>query len=252
MTPSDELHEIDARRRWLAAGAAWPALAWTVALRAQTKPPVVIGWLSTGTDVTGRAGRATFSEGMAALGWKLDLQYVFEARAADGRAERLPALAQEIAAKKPAVIVAFSSAAAGAATAAAPTTPVVLVIGDPLAMGLVASLARPEGMITGLSNVQMDTGLKTIELLLEALPKLRRVGFLVDATSPRRDTRVNEFRRAAERLRFDAVIVDMAKPGDLPIEQPTTFEMILNMKTAKLLGITIPPSIRLRATEVIE
>jgi putative tryptophan/tyrosine transport system substrate-binding protein len=327
---------MNPRRRWLAAGAAWPALAWTGALHAQAKPPVVIGWLSTGTQEAGERGRATFNDSMAALGWKLGAQYVFEARAAEGRIDRLPALAQEIAARKPALIVAMPSSSARAAMAAAPTTPVVLALGDPLATGLVTSLARPDGMITGLSNVSTDTGQKAIELLVEALPKLQRVGFLADSTSSAHGANVTHARRAAERFRLEAVIVDMAqpediepavarlakakvqalvvspsswfqahmptimqaalaqrwpvvgnldripnqgglfsfsaderaliqrsatyvdrilkgaKPSELPIEQPTTFKMVLNLKTAKALGIVIPPSMRLRATEVIE
>ena len=327
---------MNTRRRWLAAGAAVPALAWTGALRAQANVPVVIGWLSTGTQEAGENWRKTFSESMAALGWKLGAQYVFEARSADGRVELLSALAQEISAKKPAVIVTMPSSSARAAMAAAPTTPVVLALGDPLATGLVTSLARPGGMLTGLSNVSTDTGQKAIELLVEALPKLRRVGFLADSTSANHGTNVTGARRAAERLRIEAVIVDIAKPedigpatarlakakvqalvvlpsswfqahmpkiiqpalaqrwpvagnldriprqgglfsfgaderaliqrsayyvdrilkgakpGELPIEQPTTFRLVLNMKTAKTLGITMPPSMLVRATEVIE
>ena len=325
------------RRRWLAAGVAWPALTWMGALRAQANPPVVIGWLSANNRPAGRGSAPkVFNEGMVALGWKLGAQYVLEERYAEARVERLPALAQELAAMKPAAIVAISASAASAAAAAAPTTAVVLANGDPLAAGLVASLARPGGMITGLSNVSADASLKVIELLVESMPKLRRIGFLVDSTIAVHGANVTNVRSVAERFRLEAVIVDVAKPediepaimrlaqakvqalvllasawfgphfskiiqlalaqrwpvvgngtvipkldgllsfgadhlalarraayyvdrilkgakpGDLPIEQPTTFELILNMKTARALGIAIPPSMRLRATEVIE
>ena len=326
---------MNTRRKYLAAGAAIPALAWTGAGRAQANSPVVIGSLMPGSDGEGRGTRA-FNEAMAVLGWKLGTQYVLEQRFADGQTDRLPALAQELAAKKPAVIVVSTSVVARAAAEAAPTTPIVLTQGDPLSTGLVANLARPGGMITGLSNVSADMNLKVVELLLEAMPKLKRVGFLNDSTSTRHATVREGVRSAAERLRFEAVIVDVAKqediepamarlakekvqalvlmasvwvgpfhpkiiglalaqrwpvagiaagtprrgglfsygpdnramlqrsayyvdrilkgakPGDLPIEQPTTFDLVLNLKTAKLLGITIPPSMRLRATEVIE
>lgn len=107
------------RRSCLAAGAAWSAMAWTGALRAQTNPPVVIGWLSReGVNW----GQQAFHEGMAALGWKLGAHYVLEERLAGWRMERFPALAQEIAAARPAVIVAQASTLARGAAAAAPTT----------------------------------------------------------------------------------------------------------------------------------
>ena len=326
-------HPVDSRRRCLVAGAAWPALAWTGALRAQANAPVVIGWLSTGSRNASPAMQGAFNEGMATLGWTLGAKYVLEERHADGRVERLPALALELAAKKPAVILALPSESVRAAARAAPTTPIVRVAGDSALTGLVHSLARPGGLVTGLSSVSDDVTLKVIELLVESVPKLQRVGFLADSTSLGRDANVSNARSAAERFRFEAVIVDMArrediepavvrlagakiqalvilpsswfaahvstimqlalaqrwpvvgagatqggllsygpnyaalarraayyvdrilkgaKPGDLPIEQPTVFELILNLKTAKALGITMPPSMRLRATEVIE
>ena len=322
---------FETRRRWLAAGAALPAFASLGTLHAQAKPPVVIGWLDAGRHPN---ALKAFNEDMAALGWKLGAQYVLEERYADGRAERLPALALELAAKKPAVIVAAPSASVRAAAGAAPTTPVVRSSGDSPLTGLVHSLARPGGMVTGVSSVSDDVTLKEIELLAESMPRRQRVGFLADSTSSGRDANVSNVRRAAERHRFEAVIVDMAKPediepafvrlasgkvqalmllphtwfwphmnkimqlalaqrrpvvggasasqgalfnygpdrlalarrsayyvdrilkgakpGDLPIEQPTTFDLVLNLKTAKTLGITIPPSFRLRATEVLE
>ncbi len=319
---------MNTRRGCLAAGAAWPVLAWTGALRAQPKPPVVIGWLSPNA---GDRGRVSFVEGMSALGWKLGAQYVLEGRWAQGQVDRLPGLAQEIAATKPAIIVTITSSAARAAAAAAPATPIVLANGDPISTGLVQSLARPGGMITGLSNLSGDLNQKLVEILVEARPTLRRIGFLANPADNAADVR-----RAAERLHVQAVVVGAAgpqdiepvfvrlaeakvqalvllpssrhssfqpkiiglamaqrwpvvgtlpatarlgglfsygadrdalirrsahyverilkgaKPGDLPIEQPTTFEMVLNMKTAKTLGITIPQSILIRATEVIE
>jgi putative ABC transport system substrate-binding protein len=333
---NDGFLALKTRRRWLAVGVAWPAMAWTGVLRAQVTPQAVIGWLDTGTQEAGQSGKNAFNEGMAALGWKMGAQYRLEERYADGRVDRLAALAQEIAATKPAVIVAQPSAAVRAAAKAAPATPIVLVSGNPFSTGLVDSLARPGGMVTGLSRVTGELNQKVAELLAESLPKLQRVGFLADSTSSNYEANVASVRRTAERLRLQAVIGDMArpediepamarlakdkvqalaimsstwvnshvprvlqlaraqrwpvvgitaliprqgglfsygpngaalqrrvahyvdrilkgtKPGDLPIEQPTTFDLVLNMKTAATLGIVIPPAMRVRATEVIE
>ena len=322
---------MNARRRWLMAGAAVPALAWTGALHAQAKPPVLIGFLS----VHERHANVALVEAMAALGWKLGVHYRLEARYAEGVVDRLPALAQELAALKPALVIAVPSSSARAMAAAAPATPIVLAPGDPVASGLVTNLARPGGMVTGLSSVSGELNVKLLELVVEALPKIRRVGILADATIRAHAAYMSNVRGTAERLGVAAHIAELAKPediegavarlarekaqalviasnawlwphlpkimalalaqrwpvvgtspsipkqggllsygasagrakrvayyvdrilkgakpGDLPIEQPTTFHMVLNMKTAKQLGLEIPQLLRLRADEVIE
>ena len=326
---------MNTRRKCLVAGAVVPALAWVHALRAQPKAPVVIAYLTTHRRETSVAKLAVFNQGMAELGWKLGVNYRLEARYAEGFVDRLPALAQELAASKPALVIALPSSSARAMAAAAPTTPIVLADGDPVSSGLVTNLARPGGMITGLSNLGSELNVKLLELTLEALPKIRRVGVLADSTGRSYAANVTNIRRAAQRLGFEAHIAELAKlediepgvarlaqdkvqalvigtnawlwphlskimelslaqrwpvvsvspavprqggllsygdsggefkrvayyvdrilkgakPGDLPIEQPTTFRLVLNLKTAKQLGITLPPSMLVRATEVIE
>ncbi len=318
------------RRAILLAAAAWPALAWAGAVRAQVKPPVVIGWFHADSRESSADYLSVFKEGLAALGWKEGSQIVIEERWADGRRERLQPLAEELAAKKPAVIVAAPTSALPAVAKAAPKTPIVMASGgDPVAWGLVKSLARPGGLITGSTNFSSNVAEKYIELLLDAAPKVKRVGVLagpiipgvpgsaltreavrrsavqysvearfVEVANPeeiepaisrlakegaqglvvqlnpmlrverRRIMKlalaqrwpvvagVREFAEEGALLSYSADalanyrraayyvdrILKGAKPGDLPIEQSTKFDFVLNMKTAKALGLTIPQS----------
>ena len=301
------------------------------------KPPVLIGWLESGTSSAAGEFLNSFKQGMAAAGWKEGSQFTIEERWAGGHIDRLARLAKELADKRPAIIVAAPVTAVRAAAKAAPGLPIVQANGgDLVANGLASSLARPGGMVTGVTNIVFDTDVKLLELLTSALPNVQRVGFLVDPGSQGVEKRTQVQRRALARYpvqaqfaeasnpdelepaigklakggaqalivlssawfvserkrllglastnrwpvvanhaafsndgalisygadrhalyRRAAYYVDRilkgAKPADLPIEQPMKFETVVNLKTAKLLGLTVPPEIMAQATQVIQ
>jgi putative ABC transport system substrate-binding protein len=279
-----------------------------------------------------------FRQGLRERGYVEGQNIAIDYRWAQGRFERLPALAAELAGLKPTVIVAFVTQSSVAARKATSTIPIVMVaVADPIGAGLVPSLARPGGNVTGNSSVSVEVTGKSLELLKEVAPERRRVAILWNpANAVFQNQMVKEAEAASRRLGLqvqiiaarDASEIDKAfqlmtreraealavlsdptfiaartqivalavkgrlpsvsgnrqyadtgglmsygpnfyelyrgaadyvdkilkgaKPGDLPIEQPTKFELIINLRTAKALGLTIPPSLLQRADQVIE
>jgi putative ABC transport system substrate-binding protein len=326
------------RRYFLVGTAAISAGAFMKCVFAQSAKPLLIGWLHFGTREAYLHQLAAFKEGLAAIGWKEGQQYICEERWGDAQREKIQSLAEELAAKKPALIVAAPSPAVAAAAKAAPATPIVQANGgDPVVTGLVSNLARPGGMITGLSNVVGDVQQKYVEFLLAAAPNVKRIGVLLDSNAASSGRSLDGARRYAaarsievqhegvidpreippaitrlskqgaqalivfaspmvgtealniiklafahrwpivgppgivsteagalisygvdtrELFRRAAYYVDRiakgTKPGDLPFEQPTKFELVVNMKTAKALALKMPNSLLVQATRVIE
>jgi len=239
--------------------------------------------------------RTMLRDSLRDLGYTEGENLRLEFRSAEGNRDRLPDLAAELVGLKVDVLVAYPTPAVVASKQATREIPIVmLAAGDPLGTGLVASLARPGDNITGTSSTTAESGSKTLELVRDILPSVRRVAVLANANDPftksygcrRRPTKSSTRPRCrsgpeisrpgnrahwcvrgagrpaaysgsqAEMARRTAAIVDKilkgSKPADLPVEQPTTFELALNLKTAKALGITVPLSLLGRADQVIE
>jgi putative ABC transport system substrate-binding protein len=321
------------RREFIAglSAAAWPL----VARAQQAANRYTVGFLSAGSENI--ALDTGFVANLGELGWVEGKNVGFERRYAENRLERLPRLAADLVSLKVDVIAAPGTLAPLAAKQATSTIPIVMITaGDPLGSGLVASLARPGGNVTGMSLMAPDLGGKRLELLREVVPGLARVAVLWNAGNPysalvfketqaagrtlgiavqslevrapsdfdgafeaaRRERPdalitvedpftlnyaqrvvdftaaqrlpslygVREFAAAGGLMSYGASLVDLsrraagyvdkilrgAKPADLPVQQPSKFDLVINLKTAKALGLNIPPTLLALADQVIE
>ena len=312
------------------------AAAWPVAARAQQRAKLpTIGFLGSGTAAAQSQWTAAFVQRLRELGWSERRNVAIEYRWGEGRSERFAEIAAEFVLLKVDVILTHNTPPVLAAKQATSVIPIVFATaGDPVGTGVVASLARPGGNVTGLSAGSTDVVGKRLELLREVMPGLRRLAILA-SDSPHLVQEIGEVQRAARTLALevatfeirriediapafetlkggaDALYVisdpvtvsnrvrintlalgarlptmhsvrepveagglmsyganwsDMfrraadyvdkvlrgAKPADIPVEQPTKFDLIINLTTAKVLGLEVPPTLLARADEVIE
>jgi putative ABC transport system substrate-binding protein len=312
--------------------------AWPLAARAQQKAMPVIGVLSTGSpSASSGPSMGAFRQGLSEAGYVEGQNVAIEYRWAEGHYDRLPALAADLVGRKVDLIMANSPPSALAAKNATSTIPIVFRSGaDPVADGLVASLARPGGNLTGVLTILDELTAKRLELLSELVPRAGVIALLVNPNNGVAERVIRDVQEAARtkglqlhvlkasseseidtafaslvQLHAGALVVagdpflssrreqlvalasrhavpssyawrefaasgglisygpsltsafrlvgtyvgkvlKGAKPADLPVQQSTTFELVINLKTAKALGLTIPPIILVQATEVIQ
>jgi putative tryptophan/tyrosine transport system substrate-binding protein len=326
------------RRREFVSPLGGAVVAWPFAVRAQQKAMPVIGFLSSSSPGPSAPFLSTFHQGLSETGYVEGQNLAIEYRWAEFQYDRLPALAADLVTRKVEVIATNGDPRAVlAAKIATPTIPIVFnAISDPVSFGLIASLARPGGNLTGVSPMMTELMPKRLELLSELVPQAGVIALLIDPNNVSGERRIRDTQEAARakgielpilkasteseiddalgslaQLRAGALVVDPdpffgtrreqivalasrravpaiyawrdfaaagglisyganipsvyyqggilvgkilkgAKPADLPVQQPTRFELVINLKTAETLGLTVPPSILVRATEVIE
>jgi ABC-type uncharacterized transport system substrate-binding protein len=324
-------------RRAFILGAGGAVATWPLAVRAQQPGKLTtIGFLGGSSALVMSYWVAALVRRLHDLGWTAGRNITIEYRWAEGRADRAAEIAAEFVRLKVDVIVAAGTISVLAAKQATSAIPIVFpAAGDPVGSGLVASLARPGGNITGLSNQSTDLAGKQIESLREMVPGLRRLAVMGNVGAPGSVAEMHETLAAARTLGFDATLFEIrhvedivpafdalrgsgdalciapdplitanrnrinelalvarlptvhsfrdnveagglmsygpntgdlwrraaefvdkilrgAKPADMPVEQPTKFQLIINLKTAKALGLSVPPTLLARADEVIE
>jgi putative ABC transport system substrate-binding protein len=311
------------------------AAAWPLAVRAEPSKLSTIGFLSTSTPSAWSRFVPAFVQRLRDLGWIEGRNVAIEYRWAEGRTERYTEIATEFVRLKVDVIV-TTGGAVFAVKQVTSVIPIVFALAlDPVGSGMVTSLARPGGNVTGLSLQSTDLSSKRLELLREIVPGLRRLAILSNASYPAAVVEMGEVQAAARSLGFEVVTPEIrraediapafealkgqaqalylspdplvfthriqisnlalsaglavisfareyvevgallsygpnyvelfrnaaeyvdkilrgTKPGDLPVQQPTRFELVINLKTAKALGLTVPPSLLTRADEIIE
>src|SRR6516165_2469893 len=310
--------------------------AWPLAARAQQPVMPVIGLMGAGSAAAQTHLTSAFLQRFRELGWTEGRDVRIEYRWSEGRSERFAEIAAEFVRLKVDLILTHNTPPTLAAKQTTSTIPIVFATaGDPVGTGIVASLSRPSGNITGLSGQAADTAGKRVELLRELIPDLRRLAILADADSPLTTRDVDETQGAARTLALETVAFEIrrrediaaafkalqgraqalyvstgplvfvnririntfalaarlpmmhgvreyveagglmsygpnwphmwsraadlvdkilrgTKPGEIPVEQPTKFDFVINLSTAKALGLTIPDKLLALADEVIE
>jgi len=323
------------RRDFIVGGSAAVVLSAPARAEQSTKRPT-IGFLGAASPELAGPWVAAFVKRLGELGWTEGRNVAIEYHWAEARTERYSEIATELANRKVDVIVTWASAPVLAAKRATTTIPIVFAAQmDPVGAGVVASLARPGGNVTGMSIQQTDTAGKRIELLREALPRLARLAVMANSSAPGAMIEMREVATTARTLGLEVIPIEVSqagevfssiesirdradalyvatdplifsnriainemaqrqrtptiygsreyvdagalmsygpnwidlfrhaaeqvdkilrgtKPADIPVQQPTKFDLVVNLRTAKALGLEIPPSLLARADDVID
>ena len=325
------------RRREFITLAAGSAVAWPVVVRAEQPALPVVGFLNGGAPESFAAALSAFLQGLKEAGYVDGQNVTIEYRWANGQYDRLAALAEDLVRRQVSVIAATSTPANLVAKAATSTIPIVFTTGgDPMQLGLVSSLSRPGGNVTGATQMTGEVAPKRIELAHDLFPQATTFGLLINPTNPLTEIVKKDSQAAAQKLGLQLNVVHAStdvelddafkalremhlgalvigtdaffnnrleqlaalavrnsvpavyeyhqfvaggglasyggsildsyrlaggyvgrilrgeKPADLPVQQASKIELLINLKTAKALGITLPPSVLNRADEVIE
>jgi putative tryptophan/tyrosine transport system substrate-binding protein len=213
------------------------AAAWALAARAQQPAIPRVGWLNAGSREGYGASADLFNQHLKGVGYVEGQNVTIEYRFANNQYERLPELLADLIQRQSAVIVANTTPAARAAKAATSTIPIVFAIaGDPLKLGLVASLRQPGGNLTGVSFLVSELVPKRLEVLREAVPLATLIGFLVNPSNPNTANETREVRAAAESLRQELVIADASSDAELEL----AFASLVHRQVGALLVASDP------------
>jgi len=229
------------------------AAAWPLAAAAQQPAMRRIGVLlpAAADNTQYQTWVGAFLQGLAQSGWNIGQNVRIDTRWATANADAVRRHAAELAALAPDIILAPGASTVGPLLQATRTVPIVFsIVADPVGAGFVDSLARPGGNATGFMSFEYSISGKWLELLKQIAPGITRVAVLRDSAIPSGAGQFGVIQAMAASLSVE--INPSEKPADLPVQAPTKYELVVNLKTAKTLGLEIPTTVLARADEVIE